>query len=298
MNQSIYAVILNYNGHELTGKCLDSLASSLRPIEGIFVVDNGSRPEDVAALSDDVGRRQGVSLLKNDRNLGFAAGVNAGIREAMNAGASHILLVNNDATLDPGCLAAMIEAMDASPGAAAAGPCIYYAGESDRIWQAGGEFSRIRAGVAVPEKNRRVPGRNLPVRETGYLCGCVMLIGRTAFESVGYFDERFFMYCEDVDFCFRITKAGLKLLYVPAASAWHLIESAARDRTSEFVLYHLARSRLLLLRKHFSRAYLAYGLLLHLAAYTPFRLVQILTGSGSFRAAAAWLRGIKDGLSG
>jgi GT2 family glycosyltransferase len=296
VNSGIHAVILNFNDFDATKDCLESLDASKLAVDRIFIVDNHSGQETVDRLSRYLDSRANIRLILNEENLGFASAANIGICAALRDGAVYILLVNDDATLDPECLGHLMHALNASSDAALAGPRIFYRHDKERIWQGGGHFSRIRAGVTSPEKNKLARTPAPPPREIGFICGCVMLIDRRTLDGVGLFDQDYFLYDEDMDFCLRVIRAGRKIIYVPQARAWHDIKSVAQERTSPQTLYHLARSRLLLLRKHFSTLYFLYGLLVHLLAYTPFRLYQIAIGSRSFTAAGAWLRGTIAGL--
>ena len=99
-----------------------------------------------------------------------------------------------------------------------------------------------------------------------------------------------------MDFCLRARRAGFRLIYAPAARAWHKIGNVARDRSSPFVLYHRARGQLLCIRRNFPRWYFAYALLVHLFAFTPFRAVQVLRGSRSGTAFLSWCRGTWAGM--
>jgi GT2 family glycosyltransferase len=216
-------------------------------------------------------------------------------------------LLNNDAVIDRQCIPVLVSTLEADATAGIAGPRIFYRADPDRIWQGCGYFSLIKTGVVNPEKNRLQTSlpeacpefnrrKSREVEKVGFLTGCAMLIRSRVFEKVGLFDEDFFFYDEDVDFCLRVTRAGFKLLYVSQAKSWHKIKNVAKDRTSPFVMYHLARSHLLVLRKNFSKAYFAYGLFVHLLLYTPYRMLQIVQGSQSLSAVKAWIKGTWDGI--
>src|SRR5437870_2186321 len=96
----LVVVILNWDGADDTIACLESLAG-VNGLEAV-VVDNGSDAKDVARVAEAVGRLPWASLERNDENLGFAEGCNVGIRRALERGARYVMLLNNDATLEPG----------------------------------------------------------------------------------------------------------------------------------------------------------------------------------------------------
>jgi GT2 family glycosyltransferase len=301
MGKPVYAIVLNWNNYSDTRECIESIRSSSHPIAQIVLVDNASRDGLIEQLQGDYAEDVIVHIIQNKANYGFARGVNVGIRYALARGAEFVFLLNNDAVIDRRCIQVLVSSLETNATAGIAGPRVFYHAEPDRIWHGSGYFSLIKTGVVNPEKNRlqtSSAGGIQGIQKASFLTGCAMLIRSQVFEKVGLFDEDFFFYGEDVDFCLRVTRAGFELLYVPQAKSWHKIGNVARDRTSPFVMYHLARSRLLVLRKNFSEAYLAYGLFVHLLLYTPYRMLQILQGSRSFSAAKAWIEGTWDGIIG
>lgn len=295
MNSDIFVVILTWNNYDDTWRSVTSVLSSSVDVS-VVVVDNGSSDGSIERLKAEFLGEARVRFIRTGRNLGFAGGVNVGIRFALANGARAVFLLNNDAIVDKECLKQLVDAAFSDPSIGIAGPRIFYWESSERIWQGGGHFCKAKTGVVVPEKNKRASECQAQTRYVTFLTGCAVLIKREVFEKIGLFDEAYFLYEEDVDFCLRASRSGFKLLYVPSASAWHKIGSVARERTSPSALYHMARSRILLLRKHFRGPYLWYGLLVHLLGYTPFRLFQALSGSRRPESAAAWVRGTFAGL--
>lgn len=297
MIHRIYAVILNYNNYIDTRECIESIRRSLYLIDRIILVDNGSRDNSIEKLEEDYGHSSKFEIIRNRINVGFAKGVNVGIRRALDDRAEYILLVNNDAIIDMECVTKLYKIAERSEPIGIVGPRIFYLNDDERIWQGGGYFSKLKSGIISSEKNRLA--RQCAVikeREVTFLSGCVMLVWRMVFERIGLFDEDFFFYEEDVEFCLRAKRAGFRLFYVPSARAWHRISNIVKDRTSSFVLYHLARSHLIMLRKAFPPWYFLYGAVVHLFIYTPYRMWQIFWGSRSLKAASSWLKGTMDGL--
>jgi GT2 family glycosyltransferase len=124
-----------------------------------------------------------------------------------------------------------------------------------------------------------------------------MLIKREVFEKIGLFDENFFFYGEDLDFCLRAANSGFKILYFPKASAYHNIREIEGSRTSKFVMFNLGKSFFMIIRKHFSFVYLVYGIFLFIFIYSPFRFYQILKGKNRLSNILSWLRGGYSGLT-
>jgi len=287
----LYVVILSWNNYTDTRDCIESLKKSSYLPAQIVLVDNGSQDASIDSLQKDYGQDAQVHIIRNECNYGFARGVNVGIRYALNQGAEFIFLINNDAVVEKTCIERLYVAIEGAHRVGVAGPRIFYYKDPKRVWLGGGYFSRIKAGVIAPEKNKKVVDFNEEIREVTFLAGCAMLIKREVFQRIGFFDENFFLYEEDLDFCLRARREGFRLLYIPCAKVWHKIENIAKDRTSPFTLYHMARSRIINLRKNFSWPYFLYGFTIHLLFYTPFRFLQSFRGSSSLKSMGAWLHG-------
>lgn len=296
MDEVVYAVVLNWNNYRDTRDCIESLLNSSLLRTQIVLVDNGSTDGSIERLEKDYVGDTRVHVIRNKANYGFARGVNVGIGYALSQGAEFVFLINNDAIVDQSCVQMLIASVEHNNDAGIVGPRIFYYADPKRIWHGGGHFRLLKSDVVNCEKNKLVTQCSEETREVGFITGCAMLIKRDVLEKIGVLDEDYLFYGEDVDFCLRARKAGFKLLYVPKAKAWHKIENIAKDRTSPFVLYHIARSRILVLRKNFALPYFLYGLLIHLLIYTPFRFLQIMQGSRSLKSVWAWLHGTWAGV--
>lgn len=292
----IIAVILSWHNVGDTIACIDSLRASSRAIDSVLLYDNGSTDGSGAALAEHFAADPFVHVTLNADNLGFARGVNAGIRAAIERGATRVLVLNNDTIVDPACVELLDQALDAHPRAAMAGPTIPYHDRPDTIWQAGGDWSRLKAGLHVPLKNRPLTERPAAVTTCTFLTGCALLVRREAFERAGLFDERYYFYGEDADLCRRMLRADFDLLYVPDAIALHKIGDITRSRMSPFVLYHRARAVALIPRLHDPLWYLPWAIGLQLFAATPFRILQLLRGGWQPGALGAWFAGLADGF--
>lgn len=294
---NIQVVVLNWNNYVDTKECIESLQKSQLQPRGIAVVDNGSQDGSIERLQQNFGEYSCIKFIRNESNYGFARGMNVGIRYALDQNAEYIFLLNNDSIVDKNCIGHLLAEVNKDPFVGIAGPRIFYYKDPQRIWQGGGYFSRIKAGVINPEKNNLAVKYSEDTKYVTFLTGCAVLIKCEVFEKIGFFDEDYFFYNEDLDFCIKAIRAGFRLHYVPEANVWHKIKNVAKDRTTPFVLYHLAKSNILLLRKNFRTAYFLYGLLVHLLGYTPYRIMQIIRGSRSTTAFLAWMRGTWAGLT-
>lgn len=242
-----WAVILAMNQLGMTRECLTSVLALEPAAEHALLVDNGSTDGTAEAVRAEFPE---VEVLRLDRNLYFAGGVNEGIRAALKGGAGSILLLNNDVVLERPALEKLRSALEASPARAAVSPRIYYYDSPDVIWFAGGVVGRglglIRhRGVNVKdEKLRDAP------RAVDYVSGAASLLSRGALEAVGLLDPGYVMYVEDVDWCARARERGLILWYEPSAKAWHHVSATSGGGLTPLKAYFRLRSGALFLARH------------------------------------------------
>jgi GT2 family glycosyltransferase len=272
----VAAVVLSWNGREDTLACLRSLEG-----EGadVIVVDNASEDGSADAVS-------GVELIRNERNLGYAGGMNVGLRAALARGAEAVLLLNNDVEVERGAIARLAAAAD---GAGAVCPLITFAGEPQTVWYAGAPFDP-RRGYQGRHRGFGEPARKFTERaETDRACGAAMLIPRQALERVGELDEGLFAYHEDTDWSLRAREAGLPIVVEPSARVRHKVSAATGGEGSPTALYYSVRNTLAVCERH--------------APLGPVgtwrrRLVVLLAFTGQAlvgRGRRARLRGVRDG---
>jgi len=242
----VFAIVPTWNGGELALQCVRSLAAVESPPLRIAVIDNGSRdgtPDAIRAAAP------GARVVELGDNHGFTGAVNAGLALAREEGAELALLLNSDAVVAPEAIALLCEALRLEPAAAAAGPTVYYADRPTVVWSAGGAIDWRRGAtrmLGIDEVDRGQFGER--PRTVAFATGCAMLLRLEWLARVGDFEPRYFAYWEEVDWCVRATRAGARILHVPAAHAWHHISPAARE-ASPLVHYYMTRNRLLFLRR-------------------------------------------------
>ena len=251
-------VTVGHNTGELLRACLSSLPSSGAAME-VLVVDAGSTD----GTAELVGREfPTVRLLATDQNLGFTRGNNRALRIARGR---HLLLLNPDTAVRPGALAAMLAFLDAHPDVGVVGPQL-----------------RFPDGTIQPSRHR-FPGRltafvdgtvlerwlgrsrlldSFYLRDRGddqrqdvdWLRGACLMVRREAAASAGLFDERFFMYSEEVDLCRRIRAAGWRIVYLPSAVVVHHEgKSSQQNPVARDIHFHDSRVRYY--QKHLGRGW-------------------------------------------
>lgn len=238
-------VILNWNNAPDTLECLDSVRKLRYDNYDIVVVDNGSTDGSVAAIRDQY---PGVIILENRENLGYAEGNNVGIRYALEAGSEYIFVLNDDALVDPETLSALVATTISHPDAGFLGPKVYHRESPQVIQSAGGRFnkyweSRYRG---MDEADQ---GQFDDLMDVDFVCGCAVLVSRQTIEQIGLLDPRFFLYREDIDWCYRATRAGFRVLYVPSAKVWHRSPHIREPELSR-TTYYMSRNALLFLAKN------------------------------------------------
>ena len=249
MPPRVAIIIVVWNGKEDTIECLQSLSQDVYPNKEIVIVDNGSTDGSVA----DIGREfPGVTIIETGENLGFTGGNNVGIRHAIVHGADYLYLLNNDTTVEPEALAALVAAAEANPKSGLLAPIIYEYYPPRPIWFAGSKMDLPRG--AAWHDNSHVPKPTDPPYEVPWATGCAMLISAALMQQLGGFDDRYYLSSEDVDLCVRVRQAGRSVSAVPAATIYHK-GGRSGQRMSGTRHYYAVRNRLLLMRKHSGPAY-------------------------------------------
>jgi GT2 family glycosyltransferase len=202
----------------------------------LLIVENGSSAD---APTDH-------GYLRLPENLGFAGGMNAGLKQLLAEGCDPLLLLNNDAVLEPGCLQRLADALE-DPMLAAVGPTILR--ESDGRIESRGVSLDLRWGRVRLERHGETPTESDTVTPAPALSGAAMMISRRGLERVGLLDESYFFSFEDLDWCVRARRSGFGLAVVPRASARHF-GGRTIGRRSPDRLYYAARNHILFVEKH------------------------------------------------
>lgn len=241
--------MLNWNNSQDTVACLDSLKQLDYPNHQVLVIDNGSIDHSVAVLTEYLQADPRFTLLKTGKNLGFSGGVNYGIEAALQLEAAYIWLLNNDTEVAPDCLSVMIQVMEHQPKAGIAGCKIFLKSQKNIIWHAGATFRRwvgqpMHYGIGADSQDPLY----LQNRVVDYVTGCSLLIRKSVIDTVGTMDDRFYLYYEEADLCWRSRQQGWQILYIADAKMWHKVAGSSSgfyERT-----YYEVRNRLLFTSKH------------------------------------------------
>jgi GT2 family glycosyltransferase len=243
----VVAVVLSWNRRDDTLACLRSLRGvGYSPVR-VVVVDNGSTDGSADAVAAEF---PDAELVRNDVNRGYAGGMNDGIGRALDLGADHVLLMNNDVEVDPGFVSQLVDEAGRAPDAAALSPVIVFADRPDLVWYAGAPFDPERGYNGRITGYRKPVGQFREVIETQRAAGTALLIPRGAIERVGVFDEGLFAYSEDTDWSLRARAAGYRLLVVPAARVRHRVSQSSGGENSPATMYYGLRNALVVAERH------------------------------------------------
>jgi N-acetylglucosaminyl-diphospho-decaprenol L-rhamnosyltransferase len=270
--------VVNTNGREYLLACLDAIGRTHpdRLEHEVLVLDNASDDGSGTAVRE---RHPEARLIERRTRVGKAENDTRLLREARGR---YCLLLNEDSELQPGAAEALVDALEADPGAAvAAAQLLSTEGDAKACaWRLPGVGTALLT-AAFMQRRFVVQSHGNATRPVGWVQSSAMLVRRDAAAGVGYLDSDFFVYSDETDFCKRLGDAGWRILYVPGARAVHhdqlITDPVARSRrTVEF-----QRNRDLYMRKHHSA--LARGAVRALTAwfYAVRALVAPLKGGGS-----------------
>lgn len=214
----VTVMTLNWNNGEDIQECVAALHSMTYPNYDVVVIDNGSTDGSLAALR---AHHPVMAILENGRNLGYAAGFNAGLRYAFERGADFCLLVNSDAMIDPEALTEMVRVAEGDAKIGLVTGKVYWYSRPD-VFQTAGRYTDpiLLAGqhVASGEVDR---GQCDEVRDFEFVDDVYLLFRREVFEQVGGYSTIFPVYYGITDLCARVRRAGFRIVYAPGSKIWH-----------------------------------------------------------------------------
>lgn len=290
--KKVCAVILNWNGGDLTVGCLEALQKSDYPDLTCVIVDNGSTD---GSLEQIVKLYPRVAVIKNPANVGFAEGCNQGIALGLRQGADYLLMLNNDTRMDVAMISMLVRTALDHEDRAATLPKIYLDNDPARLWFVRGEVNYWTGMFSNPAYNLIDDGRFDSPHDAEYASGCCILMPKPVVERVGGFDSSFFSYVEDVEWSIRCRRAGFRLIVCPSARLWHGVSATGKKNLS-MMRYLLTRNHLWTLRRHASPTQLATSMFF-LPLRSIWRIARVAR-TRDWKCIGAELRGLKDGLLG
>jgi len=248
-------IILNWNTFDLVEACLWSIRRTTAGLDlEVMVVDNGSTDGSAERIERQY---PDVRVVKNGRNLGFAAGNNRGVELS---DSPFVLLLNSDAQLEVGSLQAILDLAKRNPRAGLVGARLVY---PDGSFQAAYTpfpnliqemliltgLGRLFYGAWYPSRGSQITREQMVA---GYVEGACMLVRREAYLQAGGLDANYFMYAEDVELCYRMREEGWQVWYQPISRVIHLGGGSSRSRKPQREA-DLYRSRVQFFRRHYGK---------------------------------------------
>ncbi len=249
MDKKVFCIILNWNGKQYLEECLDSVFDSTYKNLTVILVDNNSNDGSSTFVKRNYKK---AILIQNRSNLGWTGGNNRGIKYALRKKADFIFILNNDTQIDKRCIEELVKEIDMKDDIGIVGPKILLkvnGKKTNRISFAGGKFKPNRYfGIHIGNNklDSKMYGK---VKQTEFVTGAAIMIKSEVFKKVGLFDDKYFIYYDEADFCMRARKKSYKIFYVPTAHVYHAF-SGTVELNSPFQNYYTTRNHYLFVEKN------------------------------------------------
>jgi len=250
MMPKVSIIFPTFNGLEDTRECLFSITKLRYPKSKmeVIIIDNGSTDNTIPFIRKNF---PWVKIFVQKKNFGFAKAVNLGIERS---NGEYLLITNNDVIFEKNYLVNLVIFLQKNPKVGIVGGKIYYKHPKNKVAFSGAKFNFYTGLLSLNKKPNKVC-------ETDWNPGCNMFVKKKVFDKIGQFDEKFFFYFEDLDFCLRAKRAGYQVIYHPRAILWHgegaSINRQNWQKKSEF--YYQGKTRVLF--KHATKIQLVSSLL-------------------------------------
>ena len=276
-------IIPNYNGLHFLNECFESLKKQNFFFE-VIIIDNGSNDGSLEFIKENYPE---FTLIENQDNYGFSVAVNQGIKSATT---DYVLLLNNDVVLETECISNLLNCIKTDQNIFAVASRMIQYSDRSKLDDAGDEYTLIgwtrKVGDGKSSKLYTVE------REVFSACAGAALYRCSIFDRIGYFDEHFFAYMEDVDISYRARIHGYKCFYCPDAVVYHHGSGFSGSKYNEFKIKLAARNNVYVPYKNMPwPQYLVNMIFLFLGYFIKY-LFFLRRGQGKF-----YLDGLKDGFS-
>ena len=268
-NSSVAIIIINWKKYNLTKNCIQSVLDSSYENFKIIVVDNEYQENGFSELE----KNDKIHIIKNKSNEGFARANNQGINYSLKNGFDYVLLLNNDTLIKNDLLELLIKQSNVLNQQIIQPLILNYDGS--KIWNAGGTIDNFFGTFKTNKKGESFKNFKSNNTYTDWFTGCCVLIKSQIFNEIGYFDERFFAYYEDVDFSIRLRYKGYSVAMMNDSYLQHYESASSKFNSqdegnlSPYVHYLNIRNHILLLKKH-SNSFNIIGILIY-------QLIKILS---------------------
>ncbi len=256
---SVFIVVVNWRNPEATLKCVRSLEKLDYENFKIVIIDNGSNDDSEAVFRSELEPRH--TVIQTGDNLGYAGGLRVGAEHAIDHGAELILCLNNDLTVKADSLSRLMEEYKQHGRNCLYAPLVVYAHDHGEIYYAGADLQED--GCTLKSyKHEPVKPDLLESRFCDCVHGCAFMVPTDLIARHGFMDESYFLYGEEVDYCLRMRKEGVRVRYVATSETFHQgmgSHGDGRSRAARVAMYYYVRNALVLRRRNQSgRVYRRY----------------------------------------
>lgn len=262
VNPKVAVIIVNWRKYDFTLKCIESVLNSSFKNFKIILIDN----EYQKSMSDQLKKSKKIHLIRNEKNEGFAKANNQGINYSLKNGFDYVLILNNDTLIKNDLIESLIKHSNNLNQKIIQPLILNY--DANNIWNAGGTINNFFGTFQTYKKGESFKNFKSNMDFTDWFTGCCVLIKSEVFKDIGYFDESFFAYYEDIDFSIRLKNKGYSIALMTDSYLQHF-ESASSKSTkqsegnlSPYVHYLNIRNHIILLKKH-SKSFNVIGVIIY-----------------------------------
>jgi len=284
MKHFISIIIVNYNGKKWLKQCIDSLfQQTYKPYE-IIIVDNNSEDGSVEYLKKNYKK---ITLIENDDNYGFAKGNNIGLEKAKG---DYIVLLNNDTYVEKDFLKKMVHAFDEIPHLAIAQSQLVLMNNTNKLDTCGGFWTDTAFLYHVGNHKDKSISQYTSSFPVFTVKAASVIIKKSVIDTLGLFDDDFWCYYEETDFCQRAWLAGYECWYYPKATTYHAMGGTSLTFGNEIVQFHNFKNKLLSFLKNFETKNLLTIIPVYLLMNVILSIIWLL--QGNYKNAASLYKAI------
>lgn len=281
--KGLAVIVPNYNGKKFLKNCFESIKRQNNILE-VVIIDNGSDDGSVEFIKEYYPE---YILIENKENLGFSSAVNQGIKRSS---AEYCFLLNNDVELESNCSSELLKCIETDEKIFAVASKMVQFQDRDKLDDAGDEYTVLGWTKKVGEgKSSKLYSHD---REIFSACAGAALYRRSIFDTIGYFDENFFAYMEDVDIGYRARIHGFKCVYCSDAVVYHRVSATSGSRYNAFKIRLSARNNIYVPYKNMPWPQLVLNLIFLIFGFIVKYLFFVSKGHGK-----DYIAGLKEGLN-
>jgi GT2 family glycosyltransferase len=255
-------ILLNYNGYQDTIECFESLEKISYTNYNIIIVDNDSPDKSIDKINAYMHKRnldyeyyenieftqntipdKFITLIQSGSNRGYGHGNNIGIKYGLKSNSDYILLLNNDTIVEKDFLEPLVKELVKNKNIGIVSSQIFYEDRRNIFWENGGNFNLLTGKVSHIDFNQKDTNQ-INNEYCNFLSGCLWLIPRKIFLEIGYINEDYFMYVEDLEYCQRVVKKNYKLKVSSKSKIYHKVGSSSGGEISPFSIYWMTKNYL------------------------------------------------------